>query len=192
MNESETVEKLKNCSKINSISRKNCIGQSFIGRLMTVTDGDTLVVSRYRDGYFETESIRVARIDTAEVSHTESDYKPDATEELFGNKAKLTVLNWFLPEVFSVTPTQKHDWRFQKPIFDKHCVLIRVECSATCIENGKCIPLKQDPYGRIVAEVKKYRIKEENTQIDESLSDMLLRLKLALPYTGGKKTKVEE
>jgi len=187
----EEVDKLRNCC-ISQVSKKNAIGQSFICRICYVIDGDSIVVSRCRDSFLETYTLRVARIDSAEVPHTESDYKPDEKEAAFGNRAKLAVLNWVLPDHFKETADQKHDYRFQKVIFDKFPVLLQVECPTTCTENGKCKPLKLDLFSRIVSEVTRYGL-EVTSSTDpyakETLSDMLLRRKLANPYTGGKKDK---
>jgi len=190
MTEADVVAKLRECAKISTVSKKNCVGQTFICRLLYCVDADTLQISRYRDGFYETQTLRVARIDSGEVHHKQSEYIPDEKEAAYGNKAKLAVLHWFLPDHFQDNIDQAHDWRTQKSIFDKYPVLLRVECPTTCVENGKRIPLKLDPYSRLISEIKRYSpLSADDPLSDETLSDMLLRRKLANPYTGGKKNK---
>jgi endonuclease YncB( thermonuclease family) len=181
----QETEKLKNCI-ISKVSKKNCIGQTFICRLMNCVDADTIIVSRYQDGFYCTLTLRVDSIDSAEILHSKGGKEVSAKEEDLGTLAKNAVLHWFLPEHFIEDSKTQYDWRKQRPIFDANPVLIDVYCPETCTDQktGKTCPLKIDPYGRIVARVTKH-----DSDDKESLSDMLLRRKLCDQYDGGKKQR---
>jgi endonuclease YncB( thermonuclease family) len=181
----DEIDKLTNCC-ISKVSKKNCIGQTFVARVISCVDADTVIVSRYQDGFYCTITIRVEKIDTAEVTHAKGGKEVSAKEEDLGTLAKNAVLHWFLPEHFVEDSKTQYDWRKQRPIFDANPVLIDVYCPETCVDQktGKTCPLKVDPYSRVVGRVTKH-----DSEDKESLSDMLLRRKLCDSYDGGTKQR---
>lgn len=181
----EEIDQLRKCC-ISKVSKKNCIGQTFVARIITAIDADTLTVSRYQDGFYCTITLRIDGIDSAEITHSEGNKEVSAKEEDLGTLAKNAVLHWFLPEHFVEDSKTQYDWRKQRPVFDANPVLINVYCPETCVDQktGKTCPLKVDPYARTIGRVTKY-----DSEDKESLSDMLIRRKLCDRYDGGKKER---
>lgn len=181
----EENAKLTNCC-ISKVSKKNCIGQTFVARIINCIDADTILVCRYQDGFYNTLTLRLDNVDSAEITHSKGDKEVSAKEEDLGTLAKNAVLHWFLPEHFVEDNKTQYDWRKQRPIFDNNPVLIDVYCPETCIDQktGKTCALKVDPYGRCVSRVTKH-----NSDDKESLSDMLIRRKLCDQYDGGTKQR---
>lgn len=133
-------------------------GQTFIGRIIDVIDGDTVIVIMNTNGYFNKYHVRLNGIDVCELHgdlHGES------------KRIRTQVLHFLLDRVCSsgAEILERQDIRDALLLTSS---IVDVVCH------------RFDKYGRILADVKR---KPDGS----SLNEFLLHQGLAKPYAGGSK-----
>ena len=160
-------KELENCNLKTPYFSLN--GIKCLAKVITVTDGDTIVLAIKISNSFYKFNVRFANIDTCETKSDNEKIKQ------LGLKAKYRVI-----ELFCKTKNVKINFNFDsmtkkeiEDIFDKNCFIAWVEC------------YEFDKYGRVLADV---YVKKD----DESISNILLKEKLAYEYKGATKLTEEE
>lgn len=158
---------LENCSSKTPYFSLN--GIKCLAKVITVKDGDTLVLATKISNSFYKFNVRLANIDTCEIKSKNQKIKQ------LGLTAKYRVIDLFCKtknvkinfNLDSMTKKEIQD------IFEKNCFIAWIEC------------YEFDKYGRVLADV---YVKKD----DESISNILLKEKLAYKYTGATKLTEEE
>ncbi len=156
--DNEDTKSLTSCTKISAIDEPNLRGQVWIGRLVHFADGDTCAVVKCNQipqgidlnlgTCLERRTVRLTKIDCAEAATPKKKITP--YENLLNTITKNYVLHTILPDEFQVLETNTYDWRKQQKIFDKHCVLLRVDCP---LLDSKGKTMELDPYNRDLGSV---------------------------------------
>lgn len=177
---------LLHCPKVSAIKEPNLFGHSFLARVCYVVDGDTVVVIFCNHGILQRLTVRITKIDVAEISHTKSKKKVSEEEQKMGCRVKSFLLHTMLPDKFDIVDDDRYTWRVQQKIFDQHAILLKIVCP-TVDSEGK--PMKPDPYMRCLGQVSilpstsKYSPDTEG----KDWADLVMSYGFTDAYEGGKK-----
>lgn len=142
-------------------------GNSTMSRLIDIIDGDTIVCVIPVLGEYFKFSIRLKGIDTCEMKSKDMSVKEKA----------LRARDYLVQRVLNIS--QRLERKEIQRHLDEHVVVVHLRC------------YDFDKYGRLLADV--YVNEANETDVEYlSISEELLREKLAYPYDGGKKTLPEE
>lgn len=144
-------------------------GSNTLARIINIHDGDTITCILPCFNNYYKFNIRLNGIDTCELKSTD----PILKEKALSAKKRLFQ---YISDVPYTSTTNIIDF------FDKHIVFVWLECK------------NFDKYGRLLADVFKVNIgcADGDLKLQPSLSDLLLKEKLAYEYHGERKLTEQE